>query len=139
MTHQRRIGLIAKINPEGQVVNVYPLQKDAAEDNKLHKSQITSAIKYGTTTGGHLWHFWEDLDIETQAAYTAANALPAAAANPRGLVVHRIDPKSKAVLETYPTIQSVYTKHNITAKTVKRVSETAETYNGFIWKLVQRE
>lgn len=138
-THQRRVGLIAKINPEGQVVKVYPLQKDAAEDNKLHKSQITSAIKYGTTTGGHLWHFWEDLDIETQAAYTASNTLPEAAANPRGLVVQRLDPKSKAVLETYPTIQAVYTKHNITAKTVKRVSETAETYNGFIWKLVQRE
>jgi hypothetical protein len=136
-TRARITGYIAQLNlDKSNVIKVYPLQISAAEAMQEHPSVMSNAVKYCTIARGFYWMPWEHVSSPLQTTYLSSNTLPTPHKNIRGVKVHRLNAITGAILEEYPSIQSVYVKERITSKTIKRAVIENITYNGYKWKII---
>jgi len=131
----KRSGLIAMLDSTNtQVTNIFKLQKDAAAHVTQRLVFITNSIKKGTPVGSNYFAMWDDLadDIKNTFVGEVPNTKPKS----RGRSVQQLDPNTREIIETHPSIAEVVAKFKMSPQTVRDVAAKDTLYKGFYWKMV---
>jgi len=129
-------GLVAKLSDDLKTVEeVYESQQAAATANNCTPPAISKRVMTSTGNTSRRWLMWRDVTSEMQQEYLQRHALPA---KPRrnGRGVLRLDPVTRAVLETYDTAARAKSAYGMGADSLKAACDGASvhTLKGFLWK-----
>lgn len=134
---ERKTGSVAKMSPDlKKVVEVFALQKDAADSIGQKCSVICTAIKFGNIANGHRWMLFENVEQAIADEWLADNAMPERPANVRSTRVQQIDATTGQVLHIYDSQADVLTKYKMSTKTLKAYAGSDKQYKGFKWALL---
>lgn len=73
---------------------------------------------------------WENLDILLQADFLRSNTLPIKPKNVRGIQIKAMDPITNQLVKTFASYTDIQKELNISVKTIKKLIENNEIYNG---------
>ncbi len=135
--HSKKNCLIARLNQtKDTILEVYPSQKDAAEAMKLSSiTPITVSIKKGTKSRDYYWDFYDNCLEEVKSKFFQnGGTLPNIKIEiPGAKPIHKIDPNTKEVLETFPSIKDVIVKYKISREVLKKAIQNQTPHHGFYW------
>ena len=117
-----------------KILQVFATQKEAAEARNMRTNGFSRAIKEGTQSSGHYWNYFENCSQEMKEEYLKTNQLPEKFAPVIGKRIQQIDPRTNAVLKTYPSKREVLKLFQISNVTLDRLVQTDEIYKGYKWK-----
>jgi prophage antirepressor-like protein len=117
-----------------KILQVFATQKEAAEARNMRTNGFSRAIKEGTQSSGHYWNYFENCSEEMKEEYLKTNQLPEKFAPVIGKRIQQIDPRTNAVLKTYPSKREVLKLFQISNVTLDRLVQTDEIYKGYKWK-----
>jgi prophage antirepressor-like protein len=117
-----------------KILQVFTTQKEAAEARNMRTNGFSRAIKEGTQSSGHYWNYFENCSEEMKEEYLNTNQLPEKFAPVIGKRIQQIDPRTNAVLKTYPSKREVLKLFQISNVTLDRLVQTDEIYKGYKWK-----
>jgi hypothetical protein len=100
----------------------------------MRTNGFSRAIKEGTQSSGHYWNYFENCSEEMKEEYLKTNQLPEKFAPVIGKRIQQIDPRTNAVLKTYPSKREVLKLFQISNVTLDRLVQTDEIYKGYKWK-----
>ena len=136
-----QVQLIAMIDiKKTKILAVYASQKDAVEARNMKCNSFTRAIKQQSVSSGHYWNFWDACSEDMCIEFLKTNKLPEKNANPTGIKIQQLDPKTMSVIAQYNSKRDIIKKFQISNikldKLINNTEQPEEIYNGFIWKKV---
>jgi phage anti-repressor protein len=135
---ERNQGQVAMLNiDKTKIIKVFKLSKDAAKEIVQHPSAVCSAIKHGTPLNNHYWIRWENVSSSLQNKYLEVNTLPIKQKNVRGTKIKLLHPVTNEIIKIFSSYTDIQKEMKISARKIKELIETNETYNGkYKFKLV---
>ena len=131
ITQERNQGQVAMLNiDKTKILKVFKIAKDAAKEILQHPSAMCTAIKHLSPLNNHYWMRWENLDISLQADFLRSNTLPIKPKNVRGIQIKAMDPITNQLVKTFASYTDLQKELNISVKTIKKLIENNEIYNG---------
>jgi hypothetical protein len=119
-----------------KIIEVFASQKDAVEARNMKSRSFTRAIQQESISSGHYWKFWEDCSEEMRFEFLKHNNLPEKYKTTTGKKVVQIDPHTNKELKTYNSQREVLKLFQMSALTLKTISQNESIHNGYKWKLV---
>ena len=113
-----------------KIIKVFKLAKDAAKEILQHPSAMCTAIKHSSPLNNHYWMRWENLDSSLQEDFLRTNTLPIKSANVRGTQIKAMDPITNQLVKTFASYTDLQKELNISIKTIKKLIENNDIYNG---------
>lgn len=130
-------GAVAKMNEDGtEVLEVFALQKLAAEAVRVTSGALSTAVKRGSRAGGFRWKLWQTVPPELQERFLADHALPPTLPHPRATFVQQLDPTTHEVVREYASLTDVQKATRITSKVIKEANASGKIVEGYMWRLV---
>ena len=147
---KRRSGRVAQLSLDETVhgdrkmravVAVHQDQVAAAESVGLASStSITNALRFKRVAGRHMWSLFDDLDDVQRADWDARDARDASAtsvcSNQRGRRVEQLDPVTREVLRTFPTMSAVCHEMQASHKMLHAATSNGSVYKDFRWNIL---
>lgn len=131
ITQERNQGQVAMLNiDKTKIIKVFKLAKDAAKEILQHPSAMCTAIKHSSPLNNHYWMRWENLDSSLQEDFLRTNTLPIKSANVRGTQIKATDPITNQLVKTFASYTDLQKELNISIKTIKKLIENNDIYNG---------
>ena len=131
ITQERNHGQVAMLNiDKTKIIKVFKLAKDAAKEILQHPSAMCTAIKHSSPLNNHYWMRWENLDSSLQEDFLRTNTLPIKSANVRGTQIKAMDPITNQLVKTFASYTDLQKELNISIKTIKKLIENNDIYNG---------
>ena len=131
ITQERNQGQVAMLNiDKTKIIKVFKLAKDAAKEILQHPSAMCTAIKHSSPLNNHYWMRWENLDSSLQEDFLRTNTLPIKSANVRGTQIKAMDPITNQLVKTFASYTDLQKELNISIKTIKKLIENNDIYNG---------
>ena len=119
-----------------KIMAVYSNQKDAILARNMKCNSFTRAIAQESLSSGHYWYLFDKCSQEMKDEYLSHSQLPEKYVPQTGKRVQQIDPKTNKILNTYNSNREVVKLFQIASNTLKKISQTGDIHNGFIWKIV---
>jgi prophage antirepressor-like protein len=121
-----------------KILAVYASHKDAIEARNMKCNSFTRAIKQQSVSSGHYWNYWNACSEDMCIEFLKTNKLPEKHANPTGIKIQQLDPKTMSVIAQYNSKRDIIKKFQISNIKLDKLinTEQPEIYNGFIWKKV---
>jgi hypothetical protein len=135
----RNKGLVAKLNEDQtKIIQVFSNIQTAAISMKCAACTLTSAINTSRKSNGFYWRMYENCSEELKATYTEELPQPLLCGT-SSKKVHKIDPETNTVIETFACKQDVANLYKISHKTLDKLNKTGEIYHNFKWKIIGPE
>jgi hypothetical protein len=119
-----------------KIMDVFTNQKDAVNARNMKSRSFTRAIQEESISSGHYWKFFEDCSEEMKNEYLKNNVLPEKYKASSGKKVIQIDPKTNEQLKIYDSQREVIKLFQMSANTLKNISESGVIHNGYKWKII---
>jgi len=120
-----------------KIMDVFANQKDAVNARNMKSRSFTRAIQEESISSGHYWKFFEDCSEEMKNEYLKNNVLPEKYKTSSGKKVIQIDPKTNEELKIYDSQREVIKLFQMSANTLKNISESGVIHNGYKWKIMK--
>ena len=133
---QARIGYVAMLNlQKTEVVRVFADQKAAAEDRQfVGGAPISKSIRCGTTSGGHYFQMWCDVDEKLKEAYLQQNALPTKRPSPKAKRYQRLHPVTKECIEVHDSVQDIVRRFKCSRRTLFNAVQGGYLLKGYFFE-----
>jgi len=118
-----------------KIIEVFASQKDAVEARNMKSRSFTRAIQQESISSGHYWKLWEDCSEEMRSEFLKNNKLPEKYKTSSGKKVIQIDPHTNKELKIYNSQREVLKLFQMSALTLKTISQNESIHNGYKWKL----
>lgn len=134
-SYQINYGFIAMLDLNStRIVTVFPDMTAAAQDRKQKScAAISSSMKRGRPSGGHMFRMWHDCDQSLQIAYLEQNDLPMATVRHNGRVVIKLHPILKTEVERYSSVAHIIKTIMVSRKSIIDAIEKQELLRGYFW------
>lgn len=138
-SHQIKKGFVAMLNLErNRIEQVFPNQKTAAENRKFKGcAPISKAIKMKSQSGGHYFEMWFDCDQGLKDDYLTRASLPSKVKMSNAIIVEKLNPVTKMVIQTYSSMEEVLKEHKTTRGKLKEAAENDYIICAYKWNIIK--
>ena len=120
---------------QDSIVDVFCDMTAAAENRQFNGvSAISTAIKKGSQSGGHIFRMWHDCSEELKNAFLEHKQLPAPRKRVGAIEVMRVNPLTGEEVP-FGSIAAVQRKLRVSRVTLKSCLDNQAVLKGYQWKL----
>jgi prophage antirepressor-like protein len=133
---------LARLNTtKTKIEKVYASSVEAIEDIERMTNKKTTchsfnrAIKTGGSQFGYCWNHFDKCPQDLQDDFLRHSSLPSKSVHPLGKQIFKICPNTNEIIETFNSKVNAANKLGISTKTLNRLMDTDEIYQGYKWSL----
>lgn len=132
-------GIIAKIDDNSEIVEVYEDLNKAAKVHGIKAKDIMNSFMTGQKISEYNWLFWNFIPEEQRKTYMQNNSFTISEKNHgKGVPVEQIDPITMKVVATFSSITSVQKKFGMSPRDIKNYCVNGQiSKNGYIWRFAK--
>ena len=91
----------------------------------------SNAIKHSSPLNNHYWFRWENVDVSLKDEYLLSNTILDKQKNVRGIKIKQLHPVTNELIKIFASYTDIQKELKISVKTVKKLLENNESYNGY--------